>query len=648
MAGPMNRRKRNPPNRDWWRRQLPKDIRARILLVALATLLPLLLLVVGSAFVRLFTVGSNAQRQNQQAARAVATSFDRYVQDIRHQQVVIGTAIGTRGAPNWGWTNRLLATAVNQNPSLRNMSWLSPQGRILASSAPVTVGTNLSGSDPIRQLLAGQPWIVSDLMPTGPISQTLSMVLATAIRGSTGQLLGILAAEVDPDNLSNVLLRDQRPDDGAYAIFDRQGNLVASNPPRQGTGEERAAWRKTDPVLRRAIRAHNETSGVVNPATFDAAMYAVYTPIAETGYIAGALLPRANARGPVWRGVLWNLLLSWLVTGLVILLAYRVSSTIVDPAQTLQANVERLRRKESVQPLDEVAPTEIRELQTATTAMTALLLQRIDTCETDRDRLYAMIESMPAGVRYVNADGEVQLANPIARDILGEDALGIASTPRGRYTLQRTDGSPLPLAEIPLIYALHEGQARRNMELIIRYENGEGILALVSASPVTDAQGTPTGVVEVVVPVISDVVALQGISASTNLEQQLATVRTQLQTLLEILPVGVFILDAQGRITSANAESARLWGGVIPEINALADFRFFHGWWTRTNEPLRPEDWPPVRALTKNETVLNDPITLNRFDGLRGNVRTSAAPLRNPQGAITGAIWVIQDPISTK
>lgn len=668
MAGSMNRHTPDPPDDSWWRRLhtsairawgflvallplaifwcrrlLPRTLRERILVLALVPLAPLVLLVLGSVMFHLFTVGNTVLNENQQTAHVLATAFDDYVQDIQRQEMLISTAIATRGQPNWGWTNRLLATSVSQNPTVRTMAWISPQGRILASSVPIAVGTDIRGNAPLPQLLAGGTWVVSDLLPSGPISRTMSVVMATAERVNTGQLRGILLAEIDPDKLGDVLLRYRRPDGNVAAIFDHQGYPVVSTPPRQGTWDERAEWRQSDPLLRRTLSTGNENRGVVTPATFEASQYAVYTPIAGTGYIVGVLLPTAAARAPIERSVLWNLLLLWLVAGLVGLVAYFINSTIIDPIRTLRADIARFGRKEVVIPLTEVAPTEIHELHSAVTAMATMLIQRIDSSEAERDRLHTIIEMMPVGVRFVNATGEVLLANPLAREMLGVDALGMSSTPRGRYTLHRLDGAPLPLAEIPLVRALHEGQPSRNKELVIRYENGEGILTLISATPVPDAQGVVSGVIEVVVEVVSDVVKLQEISVGTNLEQQLASMRTQLKTLLEILPVGVLILDAQGQIISANAESTRLWGGMLPALTSLSDFRFFHGWWTRSGEPLRPDEWPPVRALTKNETVINDAITLNRFDGLRGNVLTSAAPLHNAQGALSGAVWVLQD-----
>jgi len=46
--------------------------------------------------------------------------------------------------------------------------------------------------------------------------------------------------------------------------------------------------------------------------------------------------------------------------------------------------------------------------------------------------------------------------------------------------------------------------------------------------------------------------------------------------------------------------------------------------------------------------VQNEVITINRFDGLRGDVLTSAAPLRDAHGAVIGAVWVLQDTVTRK
>jgi len=644
MAGFTNRDAPDPPWHGWWMRWLPRDIPSRIFLVALLALLPWALLLLGNSLAR----RNAALRGNREAVRIVAAAFDSFTQDIRRQETIIGTAIGTRGAPNWGWTVGLLQTSVNQHPSVRNMNWVSPQGHVLASSVSRSFMPDISGSSPVQQLIAGDTWVISNLLPSAPVSNRPTIVIAGATRTDAG-LRGMVVTELDNlDELERILLSYSRPNGGIFVVFDRQGRLVFSDPPRQGVWSSNTDWVKTDPLLRRALRERREAYGTVTPATFDASLYAAYLPIANTGYVAGVVSPRAKAAASFWGSILGNLLLLLLVTGLIGLVAYIVSRSIADPVQAMQADAQRLGRREAMPALAGAAPIELHRLHDTVTVMMVALFQRIDLSESDRRRLNTIFEQLPVGVHFVDAGGEVWLANAVARDILGEGAPGMASTPRGRYTLHHPDGSPLPLAEIPLIRALHEGEASRNVELIIRYENGEGILALFSANPVRDEAGAVAGVVEVVVEVVSDVAALQNITVSSNLEQQLAEAQARLQTLLEILPVGVFILDAQGRVVSANAESTRLWGGMLPEINTIGDFRFFHGWRTRSGEPLHPDEWPPVRALIKNETVQNEVITINRFDGLRGDVLTSAAPLRDAHGAVIGAVWVLQDTVTRK
>jgi PAS domain-containing protein len=592
MAGLMHQHAR-----EGWARLLPPDLRRRVLLIALVPLVPFVLLLIGDAVWRASTTGADALRTNRQTARRLVERVDGYMADLRRQSHTLATAIGTRGQPNWGWTNRLLTDTAADNPTLRSLSWVSSYGSVPASSRRAAIGTT------VRPPVA-QPWAVSDLQPAGPISGAVSLVATYALQGS-------LVAEIDPDRLG-ALLNGQ----GVAAVFDRQGRLVASVPPRQGTWAARTAWRDSDPLLRRALATGGETHGTVTFATFDAPFYAVYTPTA-TGFIVGALQPRGAARAASVRAVLRDVLLLALVLAVVGYGVYRLAGTIVDPMRGLLADAPTL---------PDTAPEEMRTLHARMADTTA-----------ERRRLWGILDALPVGVRVVNAAGEVVLANPAARDTLGEDALGMQSTPRGRYTLHRPDGTPLPLAEVPLVQALHASEASRNREIVIRYANGDGLLLLISAVPAMD------GVVETSVEVVSDTATLQEIRTTTHLEVDLATVSGQLAALLEILPAGVIFLDTQGQIIRANGEAARLWGGMLPAVTTVADFRFLTGWSTRTNEPLRPDDWPPVRALAHGETVRNAAVTLNRFDGLRGNVLISAAPLHDAHGAVAGAVWVMLD-----
>lgn len=117
----------------------------------------------------------------------------------------------------------------------------------------------------------------------------------------------------------------------------------------------------------------------------------------------------------------------------------------------------------------------------------------------------------------------------------------------------------------------------------------------------------------------------------------------QLETILATIPAAVLIVDRDGRLVSANSRVAELWGGEPPETDGVDSYSSFTGWWPDTGEPLAARDWAPVRALLHGELVEGEMVDIERFDGDRATILNSAAPLRDANGAITGAVAVMQD-----
>ena len=60
--------------------------------------------------------------------------------------------------------NEFLRQIAQQYPSMRSFSWVSPQGRILASAAPEARGLEISDRPYFQEIAQGQEWSVSDLL----------------------------------------------------------------------------------------------------------------------------------------------------------------------------------------------------------------------------------------------------------------------------------------------------------------------------------------------------------------------------------------------------------------------------------------------------------------------------------------------------
>jgi PAS domain-containing protein len=114
-----------------------------------------------------------------------------------------------------------------------------------------------------------------------------------------------------------------------------------------------------------------------------------------------------------------------------------------------------------------------------------------------------------------------------------------------------------------------------------------------------------------------------------------------LRVVLDTLPVGVAVVNPAGDVILSNPASRRIWGDMIlpgPERYARSK-----GWWHATGKPVEPREWASVRALSNGDSVLNEVVDIEAFDGLRKVIHNSAVPLRDANGQISGAVIVNED-----
>jgi two-component system CheB/CheR fusion protein len=120
--------------------------------------------------------------------------------------------------------------------------------------------------------------------------------------------------------------------------------------------------------------------------------------------------------------------------------------------------------------------------------------------------------------------------------------------------------------------------------------------------------------------------------------------RGKLQTVLNNLPVGVWVIDAQGVVIALNREGERLQGVPASETVGRVDlnsYRTHYDVAAPDGRPLKPEELPGLRAL-RGEDVVQQEI-LWKVGGEARSITANASPLRDASGAIAGAVVVAQD-----
>jgi len=126
-------------------------------------------------------------------------------------------------------------------------------------------------------------------------------------------------------------------------------------------------------------------------------------------------------------------------------------------------------------------------------------------------------------------------------------------------------------------------------------------------------------------------------------ENALQDTLTRLRTVLDNLPIGVLILDAASQILQSNGQAERIYSGAASLPEPLQEYRRGRAWWAGTGQAVQDEDWPSAQALRQGTMLTDQEIDILRADDARATILETAAPLRDAQGKITGAVVVAQD-----
>ena len=116
----------------------------------------------------------------------------------------------------------------------------------------------------------------------------------------------------------------------------------------------------------------------------------------------------------------------------------------------------------------------------------------------------------------------------------------------------------------------------------------------------------------------------------------------RLQTTLDVLPVGVGIAEANGKLALMNRAFQSVWGVSHPSTSPGDASPACQGW-RLDGSPIAAQEWGLVRAMRNGVNVLNEEIEIATITGERRSVLYSAASIHNAQGMIDGGVVVMLD-----
>lgn len=138
------------------------------------------------------------------------------------------------------------------------------------------------------------------------------------------------------------------------------------------------------------------------------------------------------------------------------------------------------------------------------------------------------------------------------------------------------------------------------------------------------------------------VLSLNDVTEEARANEELRKSETLLRSVLNTLPIGVWITDKEGRIILGNPAGQEIRAGAAYVAGGRSQGRC-KGRWADTGRPIQPDEWAASRALAKGEISINEEVEIECIDGSRKVILNSALPIRDDGNNITGAIIINQD-----
>jgi len=140
---------------------------------------------------------------------------------------------------------------------------------------------------------------------------------------------------------------------------------------------------------------------------------------------------------------------------------------------------------------------------------------------------------------------------------------------------------------------------------------------------------------------------LQGeVHVRTWTQLQLAEEKARLQFILDALPVGVFMVDADCRIDLMNKQATAVWPNELVTVRDNAKYIQGPGCRAETGEPA--VEWVLTKALRMGEAISNEEVEIRDQDGTPSTLLMSAIPIKDDGGIVSGALAAFIDITANK
>ncbi len=238
-----------------------------------------------------------------------------------------------------------------------------------------------------------------------------------------------------------------------------------------------------------------------------------------------------------------------------------------------------------------------------------------------------LVDTIPDLIWLKDPDGVYLSCNPTFERFFGAKEADI--TGKTDYDFADTD-----LADFFREHdrkAMNTGKPSVNEEWLTFADDGYHGLFETIKTPMRDADGNLIGVLGIA----------RDITKRKQTEKELRQSKNYLHRIFDILPVGLWIADKNGKLLRGNPMGIRIWGAE-PHVG-IDEYGVFKARRLPSGEEIAPDDWALAHTVRDGVTITDELLEINTFDGEKRTILNYTSPVLDNTGRIEGAVIVNLD-----
>jgi PAS domain S-box-containing protein len=250
--------------------------------------------------------------------------------------------------------------------------------------------------------------------------------------------------------------------------------------------------------------------------------------------------------------------------------------------------------------------------------------------EAATQRYVDLFELAPIGYVTFDRVSRIEEINVAAAQLLGGSRARLIGEPFALH-VTKNDG----LLFLNHLLRCRSSVDRVETELHLKKRNGDIILTRLESSPMTSSMRDGARLYQT---------AIVDITERKRFEETIQRSEERYRTLFDLVPVAVYVCDADGIIREYNRRAVELWGceptGSGEERRFCGSYKIYHP----DGRPMPHDECPMARALRGEKLTPKDlEIVVERPDGQRRHVVPAPRVLTDKRGRVTGAINCLFD-----